>query len=72
MRACMTGAIGFVGSNVAAEFASVEGTMMRHAIPYDTSPSTDQTVARLGTTPLTKRQILWQIREERETTGVLT
>lgn len=48
----------------------VEGTMMRHAVPYDTSLSTAQTVARLGTTPLTTHQIIEQFREERERTGV--
>ena len=38
---------------------------MRQAVPYDTSLSTDATVARLGTTPLTTRQILERFREER-------
>jgi hypothetical protein len=49
-----------------------DATMMRHAVPYDTSLSTDRTVARLGTTPLTTRQILEQFREERQRTGVPT
>lgn len=38
---------------------------MRHAVPYDTSLSTDRTVARLGTTPLSTRQILERFRAER-------
>jgi dTDP-4-dehydrorhamnose reductase len=39
--------------------------MMRHAVPYDTSLSTERTVARLGTSPLTTRQILERFRAER-------
>ena len=49
-----------------------DGAMMRHAVPYDTSLSTGRTVARLGTTPLTTRQILELFREERARTGAPT
>ncbi len=47
------------------DFGPPDDIPMRHAVPYDTSLSTDQTVARLGTTPLTTRQILERFREER-------
>ncbi len=46
--------------------------MMRHAVPHDTSLSTDLTVARLGTTPLTTREILEGFRAERSLIGAVT
>lgn len=49
-----------------------DGIMMRHAVPYDTSLSTEQTVTRLGTTPLTTRQILEGFRAERDRSHRLT
>ena len=47
------------------DFGPPDDVPMRHAVPYDTSLSTQQTVARLGTDPLTTRQILERFREER-------
>jgi dTDP-4-dehydrorhamnose reductase len=46
-----------------------DDAMMRHAVPYDTSLSTDLTAGRLGTTPLTTREILELFREERARQG---
>ncbi|MEO6652408.1 MAG: sugar nucleotide-binding protein [Ilumatobacteraceae bacterium] len=46
--------------------------MMRHAVPYDTSLSTDLTAGRLGTTPLSTRQILEGFRLERSQIGAVT
>lgn len=46
--------------------------MMRHAVPYDTSLSTDLTVSRLGTTPLTTHAILDGFRLERSLIGAVT
>jgi dTDP-4-dehydrorhamnose reductase len=49
-----------------------DAAMMRHAVPYDTSLSTAATAARLGTTPLTTREILELFRDERARTGAPT
>ncbi len=45
------------------------GGMERGVVPYDTSLSVEQTIARLGTTPLTTRQILERFRDERGAGG---
>lgn len=55
------------------DFGPPDDIPMRHAVPYDTSLSTGHTVDRLGTTPLTTRQILERFREERSlVTGATT
>lgn len=53
-------------------FGPPDDIAMRHAVPVDTSLSTDLTVERLGTTPLTTREILEGLRVERSEIGVLT
>ena len=53
------------------DFGPPDDIVMRHAVPYDTSLATEQTVARLHTTPLTTRQILERFREERELIGAV-
>jgi dTDP-4-dehydrorhamnose reductase len=49
-----------------------DAAMMRHAVPSDTSLSTVTTAARLGSTPLTTREILELFRDERARTGAPT
>ncbi|MEJ7799136.1 MAG: sugar nucleotide-binding protein [Ilumatobacter sp.] len=52
-------------------FGPPDDLAMRYSVPYDTSLSTDQTVARLGTTPLTTREILEGFRTERSVIGAV-
>ncbi len=53
-------------------FGAPADIAMRHAVPYDTSLSTDRTVERLGTTPLTTREILEGFRTERSLIGAVS
>ena len=53
------------------DFGPPDELVMTGSVPYDTSLSTERTVQRLGTTPLTTRQILERFREEREQIGAV-
>ena len=53
-------------------FGPPENIAMRHAVPFDTSLSTARTEQRLGTTPLTTREILEGFRAERSEIGAVT
>lgn len=53
------------------DFGPPDELVMTGSVPYDTSLSTARTVERLGTTPLTTREILELFREEREQIGAV-
>lgn len=54
------------------DFGPPDELAMHGSVPYDTSLATTSTTARLGTTPLTTRQILERFRDEREQIGAIT